>query len=86
MLRFFIEVDFLSRISGKFDLSLLNACWGVFFLKMFQNMMMKNSYIIKVRLVSFVIKQYIMNLRGKKRIGGFPDCWNPSDCGLCKDN
>jgi len=48
--------------------------------------MMKNSYIIKVRLVSFVIKQYIMNLRGKKRIGGFPDCWNPSDCGLCKDN
>ncbi len=47
MLRFFIEVDFLSRLSGKFDLSLLDVCWGVFFLKMFQNIMMENSYIIK---------------------------------------
>ncbi len=74
MLRFFIEVDFLSRLSGKFDLSLLDVCWGVFFLKMFQNIMMENSYIIKVRLVSFVIKQYTMNLRGKKQVGGFPDC------------
>lgn len=74
MLRFFIDVDFLSRGRGKFDLSLLDVCWGVFFLKMFQNMMMENSYIIKVRLVSFVIKQYTMNLRGKKQIDGFPDC------------
>jgi len=60
MFRFFIEADFLSRLSGKFDLSLLDVCWGVFFLKMFQNIMMENSYIIKVRLVSFVIKQLML--------------------------